>query len=56
MKVPQLIDLLRSMKVNPKDPEPVHVELLLKREGRVILCHHFNHSFNSLGTCKNRLL
>lgn len=55
MKVPQLIELLRSMKVNTKYPEPVHVEILLKREGRVILCHHFNNSFNSLSTLKDKI-
>lgn len=52
MKVPELVDLLRSIRVNPKDPEPVHIELILKREGRVILCYHINSSFNSLNTCK----
>ena len=51
MKVHQLVELLRSIKVNPKDPEPVHIELILKREGRVILCFHINNSFNSLDKC-----
>lgn len=55
MKVPQLVELLRSMKVNPKDPEPVHIEIMLKREGRVVLCYHLNNTFNSAGTLKDKI-
>lgn len=55
MKIPQLLELLRYLRVNPKYPEPIHIEFLLKREGRVILCYHLNNTVDSFGTLRDKI-
>jgi hypothetical protein len=54
VNVIQLVSLLQKLQVPVNPLEPVHVELLVKVQNKVVLVHHVNQStFNTLFQGKN---
>jgi hypothetical protein len=53
--VTQLVTMLQQLKIPTKPSEPVHVELLVKMQSKVVLVHHANEStLNTLFKGENR--
>lgn len=42
LRLDELEAVLKKLKVKPKLPEPVHVEFVLKYQGRVVYALHLN--------------
>jgi hypothetical protein len=53
--VTQLVTMLQQLKIPTKTSEPVHVELLVRVQSKVVLVHHANEStLNTLFKGENR--
>ena len=53
--VTQLVTMLQQLKIPTKPSEPVHVELLVRVQNKVVLVHHANEStLNTLFKGENR--